>query len=65
MMNETMLELIKKGFSVHIYPSYNYRCSAVITNTELDKSARGYGDCPEKALSNAMLHYIDGHGRIE
>lgn len=65
MMNETMLALIKKGFSVHIYPSYDYKCTVVITNMDLDKSARGHGDCPEKALAVAMLHWIDGHGRIE
>lgn len=65
MMNETMLELIKKGFSIHMYPVIDDRCTVTITHMIQDKSAIGYGDCPEKALSQAMLHYIDGHGRIE
>jgi len=64
MMNQMINALIVKGFAVHFYPETE-RCTVIITNMIQDKSAIGYNVCPEKALAQAMLHYIEGHGRIE
>jgi len=64
MMNQMINALIVKGFAVHFYPETD-RCTVIITNMIQDKSAIGYNVCPEKALASAMLHYIEGHGRIE
>ncbi|UUV46929.1 hypothetical protein [Bacillus phage vB_BanS-Thrax5] len=65
MMNETMLELMRKGFSVYIGIELDGFCVALIKNVKLDKSAKGISYTPEKALANAMLNYMDCHGRIE
>lgn len=66
MMNEQMLELMRKGFEVEVSIEWDGRCIARIRNVKLDKSARGYsGYSPEQALANCILAYIDGHGRIE
>ncbi|UGO50850.1 hypothetical protein PQE68_gp232 [Bacillus phage vB_BanS_Sophrita] len=65
MMNETMLELMRKGFSVYIGIEEDGFCVSLIKNVKLDKSAKGISYTPEKSLAKAMLEYIDNHGRIE
>lgn len=66
MMNEQMLELMRKGYEVEVSIKWDGQCSARIRNVRSNKSARGCsGYSPEQALANAILAYIDGHGRIE
>jgi len=64
-MNQMMRVLVERGFSIHIMSDAGGLCEVVIRNLQLDKSARGINTDLEKALAEAMLNYIDGHGRIE
>lgn len=64
MMNETVLALMEKNFSVYMYPSKGGGIYVVIVKRDSNETSGGHGDTPEKALSNAMLDWIHRNGRI-